>query len=121
MSYRPLPSYLTIKESSLDGLGVFSKENIPIRTSIGCYSHIIIDEPYINKELQRVNFGGFINHSKTPNCVLELSKEYSNNRRKRLYYKLLTIRDIQIGEEILLDYTKELCGLTDYKDEEWMK
>lgn len=121
MSYKPLPEYLTIKESSIDGLGVFATENINVETIIGCYSHMYIEESNIDRELQRLNFGGFINHSKEPNCTLELVKSYVNNRRTRSYYKLKTLRDIKAEEEITLNYTKELCGLTGYKEEEWMK
>ena len=60
----------------------------------------------------------YIPHS---NCTLIMVLEYSNNNRKRSYYKLKTLKDIKVGEEITLDYTKELCGLTDYTEEEWLK
>ena len=39
MSYKPLPDYLTIKESKIDGLGLFTKVDIPKGTHIGV-SHI---------------------------------------------------------------------------------
>ena len=121
MSYKPLPDNLTIKESPIHGLGVFSTKDIILNTIIGCYSHMIIDEPNTSKELQRLNFGGFINHSGNANCKLQLCMEYVNNNRKRSYYKLETLKDINADEEITLDYTKELCGLETYKDEEWLK
>ncbi len=121
MSYKPLPDNLTIKESPIHGLGVFATEDINTEEIISCYSHLIINEQHLAKELQRLNFGGFINHSKDSNCTLIMVLEYSNNNRKRSYYKLKTLKDIKVGEEITLDYTKELCGLTDYKDEEWIK
>ena len=121
MSYKPLPDNLTIKESSIHGLGVFATENINTEELIHCYSHLIIDEQHLNKELQRLNFGCFINHSKDPNCTLKMVLEFSNNNRKRSYYKLKTSRDIKAGEEITLDYTKELCGLSGYNNEEWLK
>lgn len=120
MSYKPLPDNLTIKESPIHGLGVFATKSIDVKVIIPCYSHMYIEEPNIKGELQRLNFGGFINHGKSPNCTLELVKSYVNNRRTRTYYKLKTLRDIESGEEITLDYSKELCGLTDYKNEEWM-
>jgi len=121
MSYKPLPDNLTIKESPIHGLGVFATEDISTETIIPCCSHLIIDEPHLAKELQRLNFGGFINHSKNPNCTLKMVVEFSNNNRKRSYYKLETLKEINIGEEITLNYTKELCGLTDYEEEEWLK
>ena len=37
--YRPLPSYLTIKSSKIDGLGLFATENIKESTSLGI-SHV---------------------------------------------------------------------------------
>ena len=121
MSYKPLPDNLTIKESPIHGLGVFATENISALTIISCFTHMLIDEPHIGKELQRLNYGGFINHSKEPNCTLEIVHEFYNNSRKRTYYKVMCIVDIKIGEEITLDYTKELCGLTGYTEEEWLK
>lgn len=119
--YRPLPDYLTIKESRIDGLGVFATEDIGIETIFHCYTHLLIKEPNIGNELQRVNFGGFINHSKTPNCTLEMVKKYSNNNRIRSYYKVKSIRNIKAEEEITLDYTKELCGLSGYDGADFLK
>ena len=121
MSYKPLPDNLIIKESPIHGLGVFAIEDIPALTIVDCFTHLLIDEPYTDKELQRLNFGGFINHSKDPNCTLKMVVEFSNNNRKRSYYKLETLKEINIGEEITLNYTKELCGLTGYENEEWLK
>lgn len=121
MSYKPLPDNLTIKESPIHGLGVFATKDIPALTIIHCFTHLLIDEPHIRKELQRLNFGGFINHSSNANCELQLIMENVNNNRKRSYYKLLTLRSITTGEEITLNYTKELCGLTGYTEEEWLK
>lgn len=120
MSYKPLPDNLTIKESPIHGLGVFTKEDIETETVLHCYTHLLIKEPRIDNELHRVNFGGFINHDKNPNCTLTMVLEYNNNRKKS-YYKLKTLKNIKAGEEITLDYTKELCGLTGYTEEEWLK
>ena len=51
----------------------------------------------------RTPLGGFINHSKTPNCSIAL------NVLKREYecYYLYSITNINKGEELTLDYTKE--------------
>jgi SET domain-containing protein len=91
--YRPLPPYLTIKSSSVEGLGLFAIEPIKKSTILGIshVSHILFDNGYI-----RTPLGGFINHSNTPNC--EKSK-------KGRYLYIHTITDIKKGEEITLTYT----------------
>ena len=57
MKYRPLPFYLTIKESEIHGLGLYSLTEIPKDTTIGM-THIEIDNDII-----RTPLGGFLNHS----------------------------------------------------------
>ena len=91
--YRPLPSYLTIKPSSVEGLGLFAVEPIKKSTSLGI-SHVYdkwFDNGYI-----RTPLGGFINHSNTPNC-----KIFKEGR----FLSVLTITDIESNEEITLKYT----------------
>jgi len=91
--YRPLPPYLTIKQSNINGLGLFAVEPIKKSTSLGI-SHVFdkwFDNGYI-----RTPLGGFINHSTTPNC-----KTFKEGR----FLSVLTITDIEIGEEITLKYT----------------
>ena len=91
--YRPLPPYLTIKQSPVEGLGLFAVEPIKASTSLGI-SHVFdkwFDNGYI-----RTPLGGFINHSTTPNC-----KTFKEGR----FLSILTITDIEIGEEITLKYT----------------
>ena len=34
-SYRPLPRYLTIAESKIEGLGLYTKQNIPAAAYVG--------------------------------------------------------------------------------------
>ena len=90
--YRPLPSYLTIKPSSVEGLGLFTIEPIKISTILGI-SHVA-DRHFLNGYI-RTPLGGFINHSNTPNC-------------KTLYegrlISIITIKDVKIGEELTLKY-----------------
>ena len=91
--YRPLPSYLTIKPSSVEGLGLFAVEPIKKSTSLGI-SHVYdkwFDNGYI-----RTPLGGFISHSNTPNC-----KIFKEGR----FLSVLTITDIEANEEITLKYT----------------
>jgi SET domain-containing protein len=95
MTYRPLPDYLTIKPSNIEGLGLFATENIKDNTEIGI-THVYRHFRAKNKEdLIRTPLGGFINHLTNPNCELIYSVGEKN---------LKTIRDIQAGEELTLKY-----------------
>ena len=90
MNYRPLPESLTIKPSSIDGLGLFATQTIPKNTDLGMihftYGELIIRTP----------LGGFINHSEKPNCKkLDLEDEWH----------LKTIKEIKKDEELTLKYT----------------
>ena len=99
--YRPLPTFLTIKESAVHGLGLFTNKKILNNTELGM-SHMII-----NETIFRTPLGGFYNHSEEPNCVKfekDTVYEYDN-----IYYHLKTIREIDKGEELLVKYT--LYGL----------
>ena len=90
MKYRPLPFYLTIKESEIHGLGLYSLVKIPKDTTIGM-THIEIEN-----DLIRTPLGGFLNHSDEPNCArVELNDKW--------YLK--TIRDVNKNEELTLSYT----------------
>ena len=40
MSYKPLPDYLTIKDSSINGLGLFATEKIKAHALIGVTPYI---------------------------------------------------------------------------------
>lgn len=91
--YRPLPTSLTIKNSKIEGLGLFSKTKIPKGTLLGL-THVKNDayeDGYI-----RTPLGGFFNHSSNPNC--EIITIDSN-----LWLK--TIKDVAKGEEITAFYT----------------
>ena len=91
--YRPLPPYLTIKQSSVDGLGLFATKPIKKSTNLGI-SHIsdrFMDNGYI-----RTPLGGFINHNDTPNC-----KTFEDGR----FLYIITLTDIIEGQELTLKYT----------------
>jgi len=91
--YRPLPPYLTIKQSPVEGLGLFAVGPIKKSTNIGI-SHVK-DRHFANGYI-RTPLGGFINHSSMPNC-------------KTLYegrlISIIAIRDIKDGDELTLTYT----------------
>jgi len=88
--YRPLPPSLTIRESFIDGLGLFATQWIEKSTNLGM-SHF-----YWGEKLMRTPLGGFINHSDDPNC----DKVQKDSR-----YFLVALRDINVDEEITLKYT----------------
>ena len=95
--YKPLPESLTIKESGINGLGLFANQKINKATNLGT-THIKMDDTII-----RTPLGGFINHANEPNCVkVELLLSEGSNRKK---WNLMTTQDIKKGEELTLRYT----------------
>ena len=131
--YRPLPNELTIKNSKIEGLGLFATVKIKKNSFIGL-THIR-DEMFEGKYI-RTPLGGFYNHSKKSNIIkmvsdvipklnfgdqinpinkIELIKDGKNNR-ENLYFNLkekpeakymfiLSTKDIEAGEELVADYT----------------
>ena len=101
--YKPLPESLTIKQSGINGLGLFADQKIMRGTNLGM-SHL-----KLNGNLFRTPLGGFINHSNTPNTVkAELLMTNENNPKQKFNYKkwnLVTLRDIKKGEELTVRYT----------------
>ena len=96
--YKPLPESLTIKQSGINGLGVFAAQKIMQGTNLGM-THIKLDDKII-----RTPLGGFINHSNTPNCTkVELHANGQEPFRKK--WSLVALQDIKKGEEITLRYT----------------
>tara|TARA_B110001469_G_scaffold87399_1_gene82908 strand:- start:380 stop:685 length:306 start_codon:yes stop_codon:yes gene_type:complete len=95
MTYKPLPNYVTIRESPIAGLGLFAVKQIPAGTYLGII-HIVQCE---NSPLDviRTPLGGFGNHSDTPNCF-----KISFDQIKTW---IGTIRDIEPNEEITWRYT----------------
>ena len=93
--YKPLPESLTIKQSGINGLGLFAKEGIAQGTNLGT-THIKVEEDII-----RTPLGGFINHSNTPNVVkVELRDEKYTKK-----WSLVALRDLKKGEELTVRYT----------------
>lgn len=92
MTYRPLPNFLTIKPSRIEGLGLFTLSDIDKGTNLG----ITHTEDYITKKLLRTPLGGFINHSKEPNL---------KRKEVQRYHYVYAIVDIPMGSELTLEYT----------------
>ena len=130
--YRPLPDGLTIKNSPIEGLGLFATKDIKKNTFIGV-THVR-DEQFENKYI-RTPIGGFYNHSNDPTVIRMVSDvlpklEFGDlvdpeinskklkdgkNDRENMYYNLheksdakymfmVTIRDIKAGEELAANY-----------------
>ena len=130
--YRPLPKQLTIKNSPIEGLGLFATENIKSNSFIGV-THIR-DEQFENKYI-RTPLGGFYNHSNEPTVIRMVSDSLpklnfgdiidpnantkklkdGKNDRENMFYNLneksdakymflVSIRDIKAGEELTANY-----------------
>ena len=128
--YRPLPDGLTIKNSPIEGLGLFATKEIKANSFIGI-THIR-DEQFENKYI-RTPLGGFYNHSNEPTVMRMVSnvlpilkfgdpidtsaKEFDENdtNRENMYYNLqeksdakymfmVSIKDIKAGEELCANY-----------------
>jgi len=96
--YKPLPESVTIKQSGINGLGLFADQDIKQATNLGV-THIKMDGVIV-----RTPLGGFINHSNTPNCVkVELHANGKEPFRKK--WNLVTLQDIKKGEEVTVRYT----------------
>ena len=92
--YKPLPDYITIKESSIDGLGLFATEKITANSLIGITHHANkrAEDGYI-----RTPLGGFGNHSDDPNCSKILMEDGS--------WWISASKNIEPGEELTWTYT----------------
>ena len=90
--YKPLPKELTIKKSYIEGLGLFTNENLSRNTTLGV-SHIK-DERFEDGYI-RTPLGGFVNHSDAPNCEFYIENDY---------IMLRTIRHINEGNELTAEY-----------------
>ena len=130
--YKPLPKQLTIKESPIEGLGLYAKEDIKKDSFVGV-THVR-DEQFENKYI-RTPIGGFYNHSNEPNVLRMVSDtlpklEFGDNvnSKKNIreeqdekesledvfyhlqeksdakYMFLITLRDIKAGEELTANY-----------------
>ena len=96
--YKPLPDSLTIKQSGINGLGLFAKEDLGQGINLGM-SHVEIDDTII-----RTPLGGFINHSGDANCV-KVELRMTNEKLDYKKWNLVILHDIKEGEELTVRYT----------------
>ena len=104
--YKPLPQSVTIKQSGINGLGLFAVEGIAQGTNLGT-SHMRMACSNDDEVILRTPLGGFINHSNTHNCVkVELrSSDQLDPYYPHKHWNLVTVRDIKAGEELTVRYT----------------
>ncbi len=94
-TYRPLPSFLEILKSPVDGSGLFATSDIKAGTELGI-THVRDDrfqDGYI-----RTPLGGFFNHSDDGNCEAYVEESCGE------FIMLRTIKDIKAGEELTAYY-----------------
>ena len=94
--YQALPNYLTIKPSTIHGLGLFASKRIPQGTNLGV-SHFKEESGEFENNYIRTPLGGFINHADTPNC-----RKLGEGGR---IMSLITLHDIEDGTELTVRYT----------------
>ena len=100
MTYRPLPDYLVIKDSPINGQGIFTTEKIKANSLIGVIHHPRkeSEDGYI-----RTPLGGFGNHSDDPNCNKILMENSGD-------WWIGASKDIEPGEELTWQYSLYSIG-----------
>ena len=102
LTYRPLPHCVTVKDSEIEGLGLFATEDIEEGYVFGV-THIA-DVRFENGYI-RTPLGGFINHNDNANCKLDRGDTpfpvYQNGK----VFVLVATRDIKKNEEITTKYS----------------
>ena len=98
--WKPLPDFLTISESQIDGLGLFTLKDLDKGVDLGI-SHIYngkFQDGYI-----RLSLGAFINHHEMPNCKAIVSESHESLGKIK-HIRIITDKDILSGEELTLNY-----------------
>ena len=96
--YKPLPDCITIKESTVSGLGLFAIEDIEKDYDFGT-THIKVP-PIVG--YVRTPIGGFLNHSDKPNTIIRQLYDWDDYK----IFNLVSICKINKGQELLLNYDK---------------
>ncbi len=98
--WKPLPDFLKIAKSKIDGLGLFTLKNLKKGMDLGI-SHVYNDkfqDGYI-----RLSLGAFINHHEMPNCKAIFCEEDSKIGVIK-HIRIITIDAIKEGEELTIKY-----------------
>ena len=99
-NWRPLPDFLTIKTSKIEGLGLFALRDISKGTDLGI-THIF-DSRFQDKYI-RLPLGAFINHHEIPNCNAVFANNDSEIGEIK-HIRIITLKKIKEGEEITVKY-----------------
>jgi len=95
--YKPLPDGITIKESKVQGLGLFATQQFNKGIVFGI---VHIKNKNFSHGYIRTALGAFYNHSEEPNCV---TLQGYWHQIPVVY--LQSIRNIDSGEELTAKYT----------------
>ena len=98
--WRPLPDSITIKDSKIEGLGVFATKDIQANTDLGI-SHVY-DKRFPDNYI-RLPLGAFINHHEMPNCRAIVSESHVSIGDIK-HIRIVAEKDISSGEELTLNY-----------------
>jgi SET domain-containing protein len=109
--WRPLPDSITIKESSIEGLGVFATRDIEANSDLGI-SHVY-DERFPDNYI-RLPLGAFINHHEMPNCKAIISESH-NSLGAIKHIKIIAVKNISSGEELTLNVLIYLLSNNPFK------
>ena len=104
--YRPLPDGLTIKESNVQGLGLFATKDFEADMGLGIVH--IMNKNFPHGAI-RTALGAFYNHSDDPNC-----KNLRGYWHQIPVCYLITVKPIKAGEELTAKYTL----YNDFNDED---
>ena len=104
--YKPLPNGITIKESAVQGLGLFATQNFDKNVVFGIVH--IKNKNFPHGHI-RTALGAFYNHSVAPNC-----KTYQGFWHQLPVVYLMSIKNIKADEELTAKYSLYL----DFKDNE---
>ena len=96
--YKPLPDGLTVKQSKVQGLGLFATKDFDAEVVLGIVH--ILNKNFPHGAI-RTALGAFYNHSDNPNGNLKCSGDYLLGK-----YEFITNKDIKEGEEIFQDYNQ---------------
>ena len=99
-NWRPLPDYLTIAQSKIEGLGLFVTKDLHEGTDLGI-THVF-DERFPDGYI-RLPLGAFINHHEIPNCKAVFAEE-DPNRGKLKHIRIVATIEIKAGDEITVKY-----------------
>ena len=109
-NWRPLPDFLTIRSSKIEGLGLFALRDLPEGKDLGM-THIY--DVRFHDNYIRLPLGAFINHHQIPNCKAVFSEE-DTEVGKLKHIRIITSKKITQGDEVTVKYI-----INKLKDPNW--